>query len=45
MSLADEGKLFRFTLKHSIFLAAIIGVIAMLYAYQFPGFIPPPTPR
>ena len=45
MSLADEGKLFRFTLKHSMFLAAVIGVIAMMYAYVFPGFIPLPTPR
>ena len=45
MSLADEGKLFRFTVKHSMFLAAVIGVIAMMYAYVFPGFIPPPTPR
>jgi L-lactate permease len=45
MSLADESKLFRFTLKHSMFLASVIGVIAMLYAYVFPGFIPLPTPR
>jgi L-lactate permease len=45
MSLADEGKLFRFTLKHSMFLAAVIGVIAMMYAYVFPGFIPLPAPR
>jgi len=45
MALTDEGKLFRFTLKHSMFLAAVIGVIAMIYAYVFPGFIPLPTPR
>ena len=45
MTLADEGKLFRFTLKHSVFLAAVIGVIAMMYAYVFPGYIPPPIPR
>ena len=45
MTLADEGKLFRFTLKHSVFLAAVIGIIAMMYAYVFPGYIPPPTPR
>jgi lactate permease len=45
MTLADEGKLFRFTLKHSIFLASVIGVIAMLYAYVFPGYIPLPTAR
>jgi lactate permease len=45
MTLADEGKLFRFTLKHSVFLAAVIGMIAMMYAYVFPGYIPAPTPR
>jgi L-lactate transport len=45
MSLADESKLFRFTLKHSMFLATVIGVIAMLYAYVFPSLIPLPTPR
>jgi lactate permease len=33
MSVADQSKLFRFTLKHSIFLAAIIGVEVMLCAY------------
>ena len=45
MSLADEGKLFRFTLKHSMFLAVVIGAIALMYAYIFPGYIPVPTPR
>jgi lactate permease len=29
---ADEPQLFRFTLKHSIFLASIVGVLAFLYA-------------
>lgn len=29
----DESKLFRFTLRHSIFLASVIGVIAMVYTY------------
>ena len=33
MSTADQSKLFRFTLRHSIFLAAIVGVEVMLYAY------------
>jgi L-lactate permease len=32
MAAKDESRLFRFTLKHSIFLASVIGVIAMLYA-------------
>jgi len=35
-----EGELFRFTFKHSIFFTIIIGVIAMLQAYVFPGMIP-----
>jgi L-lactate transport len=29
----DESKLFRFTLKHSIFLACLIGLLAMIYAH------------
>jgi lactate permease len=33
MSVADQSKLFRFTLKHSIFLAAVVGVEVMLCAY------------
>jgi lactate permease len=30
----DQGRLFRFTLKHSLFLAFVIGCLAMLYAYR-----------
>jgi lactate permease len=33
MSVADQAKLFRFTLRHSIFLAAVIGAEVMLCAY------------
>jgi L-lactate permease len=33
MARSDEGKLFRFTLKHSVFLAAVLSSIAALYAY------------
>jgi L-lactate permease len=29
----EEGQLFRFTLKHSIFLASVIGALALLYSY------------
>jgi lactate permease len=35
MSVADQSKLFRFTLKHSILLASVIGGLALLYAYGF----------
>jgi lactate permease len=45
MTSADESKLFRFTIKHSILLMAAMGVISMLYAYVFPGWVPPPPPK
>jgi L-lactate transport len=32
MAASEEAKLFRFTLRHSIVLASVIGLIAMLYA-------------
>jgi lactate permease len=35
MAAADEAKLFRFTLKHSIFLAIVIGLLVSLYAHGF----------
>ena len=38
--LGREGDLFRFTLPHSIFFTVIVGVIALLQAYLFPGVIP-----
>jgi lactate permease len=44
MTTADEGKLFRFTIKHSIFLMALMGVISMLFAYVFSSYVPSPTP-
>ncbi len=33
LAASEEPKLFRFTLRHSILLAAIVGVLAMVYAY------------
>jgi lactate permease len=39
MAREEEGKLFRFTLKHSIFMAAVVGVITMFYAYVEPGWV------
>lgn len=35
MASADEAKLFRFTLRHSIILATAIGLLTMVYAYAF----------
>ena len=34
MARSEEGKLFRFTIKHSVFLAAVLGLIATIYAYS-----------
>jgi lactate permease len=36
----DEGRLFRFTFTHSVFLACGVGVVAMLFAYVFPELVP-----
>ena len=36
MTSADESRLFRFTIKHSILLMIVMGIISMLYAYVFP---------
>lgn len=35
MSVADQVKLFRFTLKHSILLASVVGCLALLFVYAF----------
>ena len=40
MTSADESRLFRFTIKHSILLMAAMGVISMLFAYVFPQAVP-----
>ena len=36
----QEGSIFRFVFWHSVSLAAIVGVIVMLYAYALPHLIP-----
>jgi lactate permease len=33
MATTEESKLFRFTLRHSIFLASVLGIIVMIYTY------------
>jgi lactate permease len=33
MTSAEQAKLFRFTFGHSIFLASVLGMVVMLYAY------------
>ena len=42
MTRADESRLFRFTIKHSVMLMAVIGIVSMLFAYVFPGAVPAP---
>jgi lactate permease len=39
MAREEEGKLFRFTLKHSIFMAAVVGAITLFYAYVEPRWV------
>jgi len=37
MAPEEEARLFRFTLRHSVLLASIIGLIVLFYAYVAPG--------
>jgi lactate permease len=45
MTTADESRLFRFTIKHSVLLMVVMGVIAMMFAYVFPAAIPVVPPK
>jgi lactate permease len=36
----NEAAIFKAVFRHSIVLAALVGVIVMLYAFVFPGLIP-----
>jgi lactate permease len=45
MTSADESRLFRFTIKHSVLLMALMGVISVLFAYVFPGAVPVVPPK
>jgi L-lactate transport len=38
MASSEESKLFRFTLRHSIFLAVLVGLVTLIYAYVVPGW-------
>jgi lactate permease len=40
MTAADESRLFRFTIKHSVGLMIVMGIVSMLFAYVFPGLVP-----
>jgi L-lactate transport len=39
MAQSEEAKLFRFTLRHSIFLAVVTGLVVMFYAYIMPAWV------
>lgn len=45
MTSDDESRLFRFTIKHSVLLMIAMGIVSMLYAYVFPGFVPVVPPK
>jgi len=45
MTRADESRLFKFTIKHSVFLMCVMGVISLLFAYVFPGSVPVAPPK
>jgi lactate permease len=45
MSTEDEGRLFRFTIKHSVLLMICMGVISMVYAYLIPVSVPVALPK
>ena len=39
MPTSEEARLFRFTLRHSIFLAVVIGLIVLFYSYVAPSWV------
>jgi lactate permease len=39
MKSSEEAKLFRFTFKHSLLLASVIGLLTAFYAYVEPGWV------
>jgi L-lactate permease len=42
MTSADESRLFRFTIKHSVLLMICMAIISMMFAYVFPHLVPTP---
>jgi len=45
MTSADESRLFRFTVKHSVLLMAVMGCVALLFAYVWPASVPIAPPK
>jgi lactate permease len=42
MTSADESRLFRFTIRHSVLLMVAMALISMLFAYALPEYVPSP---
>jgi lactate permease len=40
MTAADESRLFRFTIKHSVLLTILMGLLSLVFAYVLPGYVP-----
>ena len=45
MTSADESRLFRFTIKHSVLLMIVMGLISMIFAYVLPHYVPIVPPK
>lgn len=41
MTANDESRLFRFTIKHSVLLMAVMGLLSLFFAYVVPHWVPP----
>ncbi|MEQ1868399.1 MAG: lactate permease LctP family transporter [Vicinamibacterales bacterium] len=40
MTAADESRLFRFTIRHSVLLMVVMGLFSLFFAYVAPGWVP-----
>ena len=45
MKSEDESALFRFTIKHSVILMTVMGLLSLLFAYVVPGWVPVAPPK
>jgi len=45
MTRDDESRLFRFTIKHSVLLMVVMGLVSLLFAYVWPSYVPVAPPK
>ena len=45
MTSDDESRLFRFTIRHSVLLMAVMGVLSLMFAYVLPDYVPVAPPK